>query len=261
MCTAPFMAAAIGFALTQSAIVNLSVFAALGLGLALPYLALSFAPALQRKMPKPGAWMNTFKEFLAFPIFLSAIWLTWVIAKQSGSTGVLQILLGMSAIAFAIWLFRKSAGKIILKIVAIVMLAIAGLMLVMPKPQAQDSVETIKFGETFSPEKLSQILADDDEPVFVEMTAAWCITCKANHATSINIDSTKRAFADNNVRYLVGDWTNQDPEITKYLNDYGRNGVPIYVFYGAKDEDTKQRPEPKILPQILTPKTITNLFN
>jgi len=262
-CTAPFMAAAIGFALTQAAIVNLAVFTALGLGLALPYLALSFAPALQRIMPKPGAWMNTFKELLAFPIFLSAVWLTWVIAKQAGSTGVLQLLIGMSAIGFGIWLLRKSARKMALKIIAILFFAASLFMLIMPTAQTQDTnaqaQQAKEFGETFTPQKLETLLAEETAPIFVEMTAAWCITCKVNHATSININSTKKAFADNNVRYLIGDWTNQDPQITKYLNRYGRNGVPIYVFYGAKDENG-QRPEAKILPQILSPTSITKMF-
>lgn len=261
-CTAPFMAAAIGFALTQSAFINLSVFAALGFGLALPYLALSFAPALQRIMPKPGAWMNTFKELLAFPMFIAAIWLVWVLSKQAGPTGVLQILIGMSAIGFGIWLFGKSTGKIILKALAIITFIIAGFMLIMPTAQMNEtgSSQTQKFGESFSTEKLNTLIANEDTPIFVEMTAAWCITCKANHAIAINKTSTKKAFADNKVRYLIGDWTNQDPEITKYLNSYGRNGVPIYVFYGARDKASGQRPAAKVLPQILTPKTITNLF-
>ncbi|MFK7839449.1 MAG: protein-disulfide reductase DsbD family protein [Bdellovibrionales bacterium] len=265
-CTAPFMAAAIGFALTQGAFVNLSVFAALGLGLALPYLALSFAPALQKMMPKPGAWMNTFKELLAFPIFLSAVWLTWVVAKQSGSDGVLQILIGMSAITFGIWLLKKSSGKMVLKLIALMTLIIAAWIPTNLKTNQlvtqtnETKSEKATFGETFSLEKIDSLLNQTNDPVFVEMTAAWCITCKVNNKVAINIDSTKKVFANNNVRYLVGDWTNQDPKITQYLNKYGRNGVPIYVFYGEKDNQTGQRPEAQILPQILTPNSITNLF-
>jgi len=268
-CVAPFMAAAIGFALTQPALINLSVFAALGFGLAAPYLLLSFIPAFQRIMPKPGAWMNTFKELLSFPIFIFAIWLLSVIAILSGSAGVLQILIGMSAITFGIWLWKKSAGRsignTILKIIAILTFAIATFMLVTQQKQItaseNNTLDTQSFGEVFTPEKLSQILDEEDEPVFVEMTAQWCITCKVNHKIAINIDSTKKVFQENNVRYLIGDWTSEDPDITKYLNNYGRNGVPIYVYYGQKNTETGQRPEAQILPQILTPKTITNLFN
>ena len=249
------MAAAIGFALTQTAIVNLTVFAALGLGLALPYLALSFAPALQKVMPKPGAWMNTFKEILSFPMFLATIWLVWVFTKQAGHMGTLQILLGMSLIGFGIWVLRKSSGKIILKALAILMFAGSILAIVIVP-----STEERTFGETFKTETLTALLAEDDAPIFVEMTAAWCITCKINHASSINIPSTKKVFTDNNVRYLIGDWTNQDPEITKYLNSYGRNGVPIYVYYGPKNPVTGARPDAKLLPQILTPGTLPKLF-
>lgn len=266
-CTAPFMAAAIGFALTQSAIVNLSVFAALGFGLALPYLALSCAPALQRIMPKPGAWMNTFKELLAFPIFLSAIWLVWVLSKQAGSTGVLQILIGMSTIGFGIWLLRKASEKIVLKAIAILSFIIAGFMLIIPttpgnqnQTSITEEIKSEKFGEVFSPATLNNTLRDSDNAVFVEMTAAWCITCKLNHAVGINIENTKKAFLENNVHYYIGDWTNQDPQITEYLNSFGRNGVPIYVFYDEKNQETGERPEPKVLPQILTPVTLKNLF-
>jgi len=260
-CTAPFMAGAIGFALTQTAFVNLIIFAALGLGLALPYLALSFMPALQSIMPKPGAWMNTFKQLLAFPMFFAAIWLVWVLSKQAGPTGVLQILVGMGLIGFAIWIFGITKRKFI-KAIALLFFALSALMLVIPTATMPDkgSITTEqKFGLAFSPEKLETLLSESDDPIFVEMTAAWCITCKVNHATSINVPSTKTAFTDNNVQYLIGDWTNQDPEITKFLNKYGRNGVPIYVYYGPKN-DNGQRPEAKILPQILTPNTIPKLF-
>jgi thiol:disulfide interchange protein len=118
-------------------------------------------------------------------------------------------------------------------------------------------VQSMEFGETYSPEKLEALLSENS-PIFVEMTAAWCITCKVNHAIAINTDATKKLFAGTKVRYLIGDWTNQDLEITKYLNRYGRNGVPIYVYYGPKDAETGTRPDPKVLPQILTPGIVKN---
>ena len=264
-CTAPFMAGAIGFALTQTTFVNLTIFTALGFGLALPYLLLSFIPALQKVMPKPGAWMNTFKQFLAFPMFGAAIWLVWVVSKQAGSTGTLQMLVGMISIAFGIWLLGKTS-KIGSKILAILLFLIAAFMLIMPSAQTPTNSSDLpaknshEFGEVFTPEKLGTLLAETNDPVFVEMTAAWCITCKVNHAVAINISSTKQAFKNNNVQYLQGDWTNQDPAITEYLNSFGRNGVPIYVYYGPKNNETGQRPEPKVLPQILTPKMLTDIF-
>lgn len=263
-CTAPFMAAAIGFALTQPTFVNLAIFASLGLGLALPYLLLSFIPAFQHALPKPGAWMQTFKQFLSFPMFLSVIWLIWVLSQQSGPTGVLEILIGLATLTFAIWLLKhvpeNKIAKPIVIIIAATSLAITAIMgIKSPAPNenriiAEEAVE--RFGEVYTPEKLEALLAGDD-PVFVEMTAAWCITCKANHAIAINTTHTRELFKNNNVRYLIGDWTNQDPTITQYLNQYERNGVPLYVYYAARNTQTGERPEPQILPQLLKP----SIFN
>ena len=257
-CTAPFMAAAVGFALVQPAIVGMLVFLALGFGLALPYLALAHAPNLQKKMPKPGVWMERFRQFLAFPMFASAAWLVWVLSQQAGAIGTLMILMGVTALGFAIWLLRistaKNAHRMILSVLAAIALIVA-LALIPSKTLMERQPDAAKapaaFGEVFSHEKLDFYLEGSD-PVFVEMTAAWCITCKVNHAVALNIQATKDLFSQNGVKYLVGDWTNQNPEITRYLNEFGRSGVPIYVFYGAPDE-TGKRPEPRVLPQILTP--------
>lgn len=263
-CTAPFMGVAIGYALLQPAYVSLSIFGALGFGLALPYLLLAFIPALQKYLPKPGAWMDIFKQALAFPMFGFAAWLVWIMAQQTGAYGVFIVLLGMIAIAFALWLIKimpqSGKGRMISKVFVIAALIFSFALLPMESTSKTNPDGIPKseqdFSQIFSPEKLTEKLNGDD-PVFVEMTAAWCITCKVNHATSINIDATKKLFADNNVQYLLGDWTNQDAEITQYLNEFGRNGVPIYVFYGAPDEDGK-RPQAKVLPQILTPSTVAN---
>lgn len=257
-CTAPFMGAAIGFALTQNAFISLIVFAFLGLGLALPYLALSFVPALQRLLPKPGKWMETFRQFLSFPIFLTCVWLLWVLSQQVGPAGILGAALGVTSLTFALWLAKTapSSGlwRRIVRILAILSaLAALGFM-----PLGADISSTIQtssiqsFGEVYSAAKLEEALAGDF-PVFVEMTAAWCITCKVNHATSLNIESTKKLFAEKGIKFLVGDWTNYDPAITEFLNRFGRNGVPIYVYYAPPSPETKQRPEPVLLPQILTP--------
>ncbi|MGH1456163.1 MAG: protein-disulfide reductase DsbD family protein [Alphaproteobacteria bacterium] len=260
-CTAPFMGAAMGFALTQSAFVSLSIFAALGFGLALPYLLLSFIPLLRRVLPKPGAWMNTFKQLLAFPMFASSIWLIWVLDQQSGALGILLVLLGMLAIAFAVWLshIRTQGATWVIKRIAIalsLLLAVFSLSYVKTSMENSASVEkAYTFGQSFSQEKLSELL-HGDKPVFVEMTAAWCITCKINHNVALNIPSTKTLFQENDIEYLIGDWTNSDNEITTYLDTFGRNGVPLYVFYSARDEKTKIRPEPIILPQVLTPKIV-----
>lgn len=202
-CTAPFMAGAIAYALLQSEIVALGIFAALGFGLALPYLLLSIVPAFQKMLPRPGRWMETFRKILSVPMFLAALWLGWVLTQQIG-------------------------------------------------PQNHDNLE---FGSAYSESALEAALKTD-QPVFVEMTAAWCITCKVNHKTSIDIDSTKTLFKEKNVIYLVGDWTNEDPAITKFLQGYGRSGVPIYVYYAPPERG--QRPQPKVLPQVLTPAIVQN---
>lgn len=271
-CTAPFMASALGYALVQPAYVSLTIFAALGLGLALPYLALSFIPSLQKALPKPGPWMDIFKQALAFPMYAAALWLIWVLGQQAGYNGMTAGLLGMLAITFAIWLYKhapkaKTGKHIITAISAVLIITAAFILPQSATPiekahleKATTSHEQQAFGEDFSQDKLDTLLASSPHPVFVEMTAAWCITCKVNNATSINIDSTKQAFAANDVQYLIGDWTNQDAEITRYLNQYDRNGVPIYVYYGPVNAEIGKRPAPKVLPQILTPQIITGLF-
>ena len=258
-CTAPFMAGAIGYALVQPAYVGLTVFAALGFGLALPYLALSVFPAFQKLLPKPGAWMDVFKQLLSFPMFGAALWLVWVLGIQTGADGMVSILIGMVLISFAIWMLKHKPKDTFWRnfVFVFVLIAFFGSFLVMPKiikPNEMTDASHV-FGETYNPEKLSAVLSHDD-PVFVEMTAAWCITCKINHRVAINVDSTKELFAKENVRFLIGDWTNEDPKITKFLESYGRNGVPLYVFYGARDPATGERPEAVVLPQVLTPSIV-----
>jgi thiol:disulfide interchange protein/DsbC/DsbD-like thiol-disulfide interchange protein len=257
-CMAPFMAAALGYALVQSAGVALSIFIALGFGLAFPYLLLCYIPAAQKLLPRPGAWMKTFKQFLAFPMFGFSIWLISILAQQAGPEGVFLTLLGMLFLSMAVWLthFKKplcSCGimsrtplLICLALPLMSLMAVAEIPTAGAVPLTEGS-----FGETYSPAKLAALLETQD-PVFVEMTAAWCITCKVNHRLAIDIDSTHKAFKEANVQYLIGDWTNYDKEITAYLESFGRSGVPVYVFYGAPDH-TGKRPEPVLLPQLLTP--------
>lgn len=263
-CTAPLMGVAIGYALLQPAFVSLSIFAALGFGLALPYLLLSFLPSLQHILPKPGAWMDVFKQLLAFPMYASAAWLIWVLSQQAGTMGLLGALFGMVAIAFGLWLLsHKPKGKK-LRLLVNILIALSFLAAIGFLPAGDTQPPAMKsdsagFGEAYTPPALEEALSSND-PVFVEMTAAWCITCKVNHATSLNIPETQSLFNVRAVRYLIGDWTNQDPDITKYLDSFGRNGVPLYVYYGTPDENGI-RPEPKLLPQILTPAIVANFVN
>lgn len=260
-CTAPFMAAALGYALTQAPIANLSIFAALGLGLAFPYLLLSYVPALQARLPKPGAWMNSFRQLLAFPMFISAVWLVWVLAQQAGAMSVFSVLLGMVAIAFGFWLLshkpKTHKWRAFVIVVAAISFITAVAMVPLQGTQEVAKDEHLSMGEPYAPDKLANLLLSDD-PIFVEMTAAWCITCKLNHAVAIDTEDTRTLFAQKNVHYLVGDWTSYDPVITDYLNSFGRDGVPLYIYYGPRDIVTGIRPEPIIMKQILTPGLIAD---
>ncbi len=250
-CTAPFMAAALGFALTQGAASALAVFVALGVGFALPFLLLGVWPRLLAFIPKPGAWMRTFKQFLAFPMYAAAAWLVWVLAQEAGPRGVALVLMAMILIALAAWLWSKTRdlsarGRGIgalaaLAVVIAALWSVAGLKTNAAAPSASST----KLGEAYSPEKLASLRAVN-RAVFVDATAAWCITCLVNEDAVLSKDSITSAFAAKKVTYLVADWTNQNPAITALLKENGRSGVPLYLYYapGAKT--------PVILPQILT---------
>ncbi|HWU56156.1 MAG TPA: protein-disulfide reductase DsbD domain-containing protein [Rhizomicrobium sp.] len=250
-CTAPFMAAALGFALTQSALSALAVFVALGLGFALPFLLLGIWPRLLAFIPKPGGWMLTFKQFLAFPMYAAAAWLVWVLAQQAGPRGVALISAAMIALALAAWLWGvtrnlSARGRGMGALVALLVLAFGlyGVSLLRDASAAPAALAS-KLGESFSAAKLASLRAAN-RPVFVDATAAWCITCLVNEEAVLSQPNVKSAFAARNVAYLVADWTNQDPEVTALLKENGRSGVPLYLYYapGART--------PIILPQILT---------
>lgn len=259
-CTAPFMGVAIGYALLQPAPAALSIFIALGFGLALPYLLICFLPPLQRLLPRPGRWMQTLREFLAFPMFASAVWLIWVYVSQVGINGVLTGLSGFILLAMILWLLThvpsRGRGRFVVTALAAILIAGLGMIAWTAKTaprahhEANAAAETGK-AQPFSPERLETLLQGND-PVFVNMTAAWCITCKINEKVALKSAEVEKLFYDMNVHYLKGDWTNQDKAITAFLEGYGRNGVPLYVYYAPKGADGK-RPEGLVLPQILTP--------
>jgi thiol:disulfide interchange protein len=257
-CTAPFMAAALGFALTQPAPQTVAVLLALGLGLALPYLLLSLTPALQRLMPRPGPWMDRLRQFLAFPMYASAVWMIWVLTQQTGADGVIYALGGMILIAFAIWLLRIGSGASAATWLRRVVAAVAVLLAFAAALKLEDGPATaasasggaaagVNFDgwERFSRERMNQAVAAS-KPVFVDFTAAWCITCLVNERVALETTAVRHAFEQAGVVKLKGDWTNRDPEITSLLKDLGRAGVPLYLLWvpGAA--------QPKILPQVLT---------
>ncbi|NBX66673.1 MAG: disulfide bond formation protein DsbD [Proteobacteria bacterium] len=258
-CSAPFMATALGAALVQPMPIALSIFAMVGVGLAFPYAVLCFVPALQKLLPRPGAWMETFRQALAFPMFASAVWLVWVIAQQGGPEAVGWTLAGMVTLAFAIWLVDrqpKTAGarRVVTVLgVILIILTLAGLQLVVPKGESDARHEVTDNYKPFDPESFDHALNDTKNPVFVNMTASWCITCLVNEKVALGTPEVKDLFKTQAVTYFKGDWTNKDPSITAYLQGYGRSGVPIYVYYAAPDAATGKRPEPVVLPQILTP--------
>jgi len=251
-CTAPFMGAALGFAFTQPMPVALTVFVALGLGMALPFLLISFIPALANKLPRPGAWMLTFRQFLAFPLYATAVWLLWVLGRQTSVDAMAMIVLGCVFVAAAAWLYQRQSDSNWRYVeVAAVIVCIVGIVSLLSSPlfQPQQGAVAVAEGENFeaySDARLAQ-LRENGQPVFVNMTASWCITCLVNERVALGSDTITEAMAEKGVTYLKGDWTNNDPAITEVLKRYQTSGVPLYLMYPA---DPSQPAE--ILPQILT---------
>jgi len=253
-CTAPFMAAALGYAVTQPAMLALLIFLALGAGFAAPFIAIGLFPALLRLIPKPGAWMLVFKQLLAFPMYAAAIWLVWVLALQTGANGVLAALAAMLLFALAAWGWSASRNaaqtlRITASICAALLFcaALAALWFVQQSPPAPAQAEkTVLNAQAYSQARLAQ-LQSENRAVFINATAAWCITCLVNEKTTFTSDTVKQAFAKHHIAYLVADWTNRNPEITHLLEAHQRSGVPLYLYF-APGATT-----PKILPQVLTP--------
>jgi DsbC/DsbD-like thiol-disulfide interchange protein/cytochrome c biogenesis protein CcdA len=256
-CTAPFMGAAIGFALTQPPVMAVLVFEALALGLALPYLVLAFAPGAAKALPRPGPWMDRLKQILAFPMYGVAAWLFWVLAQQVDSTGLAAALSGFVLIGFAAWLWNAAAtssktGRWWSAAAALTVTAVIALVFVVserPPVQVNQAATSDGISEPYSQSRLAALRAES-RPVFVNFTAAWCITCKVNELVALSSTEVAEAFLHHNVAYLKADWTNRNAELGTALRALGRNGVPLYALYlpGSKDA--------QILPQILTPGTL-----
>jgi thiol:disulfide interchange protein DsbD len=248
-CTAPFMATAIGASLTLAAPATLGVFAALGLGLALPYALLGVFPALARALPRPGPWMERLKQFLAFPMYGAAAWLVWVLAQQAGPDGVLMVLVGGVLVALAAWALGAAQasggtgrlGRATAAVAVIAALALLPLLSTAPTASAAVSGNA----EPWSAARVAELRAEG-RPVFVNLTAAWCISCKVNERIAIHTEATQRAMREAGMAQLTGDWTRGDSAITALLREHGRDGVPLYLLYPAGGG------APLILPQILT---------
>lgn len=250
-CTAPFMGAALGFAVSQSAFVALLVFAALGLGMALPLTLLSSMPQLARLLPKSGAWMVRLKQFFAFPLALTAIWLLWVLGNQAGTLAMAVILLGCMLLAFAYWCAR--GGWFSRTIAALSLLLAIGLLF--SSYLQTVGKQTLSTYTPYSQQALAQ-LRGEGKPVFIDLTADWCITCLANEKTTLHTRDIQQAFADAGIVYMVGDWTNYDEEITALLTHYQRSGIPLYLLFPAQANAS-----PQILPQLLTKRIVLDAIN
>ncbi len=238
-CTAPFMGASLGFALGLPAWEALLIFAAIGVGMALPYVVASFVPAVARALPRPGAWMDTFKKFMAFPMFATVVWLVWVLGQQSGIDGagaLLAILLMLCMLLWALSLHGKS--KFYFAIISIAVLAYMttaiGVNIIknadIPAASAQTGEITDERWQAWEPGRVDQLLAKG-QPVFVDFTAAWCVTCQFNKKSTLSKPELLAEFDAKKVQLLRADWTRRDPAIGAALRDLGRSGVPVYVLY------------------------------
>lgn len=252
-CTGPFMGAALGSALVLPPVLGLSVFAGLGFGLALPFLAIAYVPALRARLPRPGKWMETLRRILAVPMLLTALGLGWVLGRQTGTGGMMLAIAAAMALGCALWWLgiRQAKGKgTVLAAVLLVLCAAVPLTLVGRVTDERRPVASLDPG--FSELRLAE-LRRQNRPVFVYFTADWCLTCKVNEEAAINREAVRDAFRKKGIEVLVGDWTNGDPAIGRFLEAYGRSGVPLYLFYPAGGG------QPRILPQILTVSTLTEL--
>ena len=240
-CTAPFMATAVGAALSLPPINALLIFLFLGLGLALPFLLIAVCPRCLRYLPKPGAWMIVFKQFLAFPIYASVVWLLWVLALQSGANGLLIVLSTMVTLAFMVWMksYVRDCSRLCKVATLLTLLAVlaSGLLALAKMPEQRENAP-------FSQAALDALLAEK-KPVLVDATAAWCITCQVNKKIAIDTPATQAALRDTGTVFMVADWTRRNPEITKFLKSFGYNGVPLVVYYPVNGE-------PVVLPQVLS---------
>ncbi len=261
-CTAPFMGAAIGTALATGPLAAMTVFLGLGAGLALPYVLLAVVPYFARLLPRPGAWMDLLRQVLAFPMYGAGVWLLWVMSEEAGSAGVLASASGLALVGFAAWVLgymqrsrgMGARGRRIAEAAAAaaVLVAVAVLPALATLPPAGARPAAPGY-EGFSDARLEALRAQG-KPVFVDFSAAWCITCLVNERLVLDRPDVRQAFADHHVTLMRGDWTRQDPAITRFLRAHGRDGVPLYLFYAPKRA-------PVELPQILTEAAVLHLVN
>jgi thiol:disulfide interchange protein/DsbC/DsbD-like thiol-disulfide interchange protein len=252
-CTAPFMATAVGAALTMPPLEALLVFEFLGLGLALPFLLVSFFPAALRFLPKPGPWMERFKQFLAFPMYASVIWLIWVLVLQTGPSGAAIVMTGMLGLVMVVWLHHFFSGKhdsyriiAVIAGIAIITLSLPMLEHMQDSRTSEDMADQYHVNEVaFTPETLES-MRRDGKAIFLDATAAWCLTCQLNARVAIHTANTMQLFKEKDITLMIADWTRANSDITELLGSFGHKGVPLYVYYPPDNG------QPVVLPQLLT---------
>lgn len=265
-CSAPFMASAVGYALTQPPLISLVIFISLALGFAAPFTLISFFPVLARILPKPGAWMITLKQGLAFPMLGAVGWLIWVLERQAGSAALAAILACCLLFSFAAWLYgmaqkRRMMGQRhwVLHVATAFFLALVVVPLLNLNRFAEAPAETATASQAapavaWSPQNVDAIKGQG-KPILVNFTASWCITCQVNDRTSLSTQAVKAAMARTNTIYMVADSTKYNPDVEQALSDFGRGGLPLYVVYPADGG------KPEVLPQVLTPGIVISALN
>ncbi len=260
-CTAPFMGAAVGYALAQPAAVTFAVFTALALGLAAPYVALTLQPAWTRLLPRPGAWMEVLRQATAVPIFATVIWLAWVLATGYGASVLVALLASFLLLAIAGWFLGRWPVKRWATVVAsVILLGVVGLAVYSrtlaeePAASPKESAAHSAAWEPWTADAVARYQAQG-RPVFVDFTASWCLSCQVNERVALQQPEVQKAFADANVALLKADWTRGDDAITQALTGLGRSGVPAYALYAPGEKD------PKLLPEALTPGIVMDALN
>jgi thiol:disulfide interchange protein len=263
-CTAPFLGSALGFAFGQNALVILAMFSSVALGMSLPYLLLSARPGWRKWIPKPGMWMERFKQFMGFPLLATNIWLLWVLQVQQGSDASLALLALLLLFGFAAWVYgavRHSSDRLFVTLILLLgVLLSVGLEVLLPRmvkrvhevdvPEIRNGIDWVSF----SPSNLDALRAEG-KPVFLDFTASWCLTCQFNEKTAINVPAVRTVIKQKGITAMKGDWTNSDPAITAALKSFGRVGVPLAVYYPPGKGS-----EPIVLPELLTEKIVLDVI-